>query len=42
MGALTRSSDWGNFPLGNPEDWPPSLRTIVSIILTPKFPMFLW
>ncbi|MCB8821448.1 PAS domain-containing sensor histidine kinase [Microvirga rosea] len=27
-------------PLGSPEHWPPALRTVVSLMLTSKFPMF--
>jgi PAS domain S-box-containing protein len=42
MGALIRSVDWDNNPLGTPANWPQSLRTIISIILNSKFPMFLW
>jgi PAS domain S-box-containing protein len=42
MGELTRSFDWSNTSVGDFEKWPKSLRTIVSIILTSRFPMFLW
>src|ERR1017187_5088764 len=42
MGALTRAKDWSKTPVGNPEDWPQSLRTTLSILLNSKFPMFLW
>jgi PAS domain S-box-containing protein len=41
MGALMRSYDWSTSPLGWPEDWPQSLRTVVSLMLTSKFPMFI-
>jgi len=40
MGALMRSHDWSTSPLGLPERWPQSLRTVVSLMLTSKFPMF--
>ncbi|WP_262271377.1 PAS domain S-box protein [Microvirga yunnanensis] len=40
MGALMRSHDWAASPLGQPERWPQSLRTVVSLMLTSKFPMF--
>ncbi|EIM29073.1 PAS domain-containing sensor histidine kinase [Microvirga lotononidis] len=40
MGALMRAHDWSTSPLGRPEDWPQSLRTVVSLMLTSKFPMF--
>jgi PAS domain S-box-containing protein len=39
-GALVRFHDWSISPLGTPETWPPSLRTVVSLMLTSKFPMF--
>jgi PAS domain S-box-containing protein len=42
MGALTRSKDWSQTALGNPDTWPQSLRIILGIILNSKFPMFLW
>ncbi|MBJ6125118.1 PAS domain S-box protein [Microvirga splendida] len=40
MGALMRAHDWSSSPLGPPEYWPQSLRTVVSLMLTSKFPMF--
>ncbi|MEO7292175.1 MAG: PAS domain-containing protein, partial [Ginsengibacter sp.] len=42
MGALIRAKDWSKTPLGNPEGWPQSLCTTLSIILNSKFPMFLF
>ncbi len=39
-GALMRTRDWGSSPLGSPDAWPASLRTVVSLMLTSKFPMF--
>lgn len=42
MGKLTRSYDWSKTPLGKPEYWPQSLRTTVAMILSSRFPMFLW
>jgi PAS domain S-box-containing protein len=42
MGALTRNYPWKNTCLGDPETWPQSLRTTISIILNSRFPMFLW
>ena len=42
MGELTRNYIWAESCLGNPEQWPQSLKTIVSVILNSKFPMFLW
>ena len=42
MGELTRSHNWSESPLGTPAHWPHSLKTILSVILNSKFPMFLW
>lgn len=42
MGVLMRSKDWSLSKLGNPANWPQSLRTTLSIILNSKFPMFLF
>jgi PAS domain S-box-containing protein len=40
VGALMRAHDWSNSPLGAPENWPQSLRAIVTLLLHSKFPMF--
>ncbi|HET8829927.1 MAG TPA: PAS domain S-box protein, partial [Pelobium sp.] len=42
MGTLIREKDWSNHPLGNPIEWPQSLKTTLSIILNSKFPKFLF
>lgn len=42
MGALIRGKDWTQTPIGDPEHWPQSLLTTLSIILNSKFPMFLF
>ena len=42
MGALTRDFDWSRTSVGSPDEWPQSLRTVVAMILSSKFPMFLW
>lgn len=42
MCELIQQKDWHNTPIGNPETWPQSLRTTLSIILNSKFPMFLF
>jgi len=39
-GALMRAHDWSDSPLGPPERWPQSLRTVVSLLLQSQFPMF--
>ncbi|WP_427151998.1 SpoIIE family protein phosphatase [Streptomyces sp. TRM70308] len=33
--------DWTATPLGPPDDWPQSLRTAVSILLSSRFPMWM-
>lgn len=38
--ALLRAHDWSNSPLGPPETWPPTLITVVKLMLASKFPMF--
>lgn len=40
-GALMRTQDWSQSPLGPPSAWPHSLRSIVGVLLNSKFPMFL-
>ena len=40
MGALMRAHDWSGSPLGPPEAWPQSLRSVVGLLLGSKFPMF--
>lgn len=42
MGELMRNYDWSQTPVGSPGNWPQSLRTTVSILLSSSFPMFLW
>jgi PAS domain S-box-containing protein len=42
MGELTRNYDWSQTSLGSPSGWPQSLRTTVAMILSSRFPMFLW
>lgn len=41
-GALIRSINWSQNPLGSVAQWPQSLRTTLSIVLNSKFPMFLF
>lgn len=41
MGALMRSIDWAQTPVGPLETWPQSLRTALSILLESRFPMYL-
>jgi signal transduction histidine kinase/DNA-binding response OmpR family regulator len=42
LGALMRSHDWKQSPLGAPESWPDALKMSVSICLNSRFPMVLW
>ncbi|HMG83038.1 MAG TPA: PAS domain S-box protein [Ferruginibacter sp.] len=42
MGELMRTKDWSDTHVGNPDHWPQSLRTALSIILHARSPMFLW
>ncbi|WP_426042825.1 PAS domain-containing protein [Brevundimonas sp. TWP2-3-4b1] len=40
MGALMRAHDWSISPVGPPEDWPQSLRSVVGLMLANKHIMF--
>jgi PAS domain S-box-containing protein len=40
MGARMRAHDWSGSPLGAPEGWSHSLRTVVSLVLNCGQPMF--
>jgi PAS domain S-box-containing protein len=41
-GKLARAVDWARTPLGAPDSWPQSLKTIVGVVLQSRHPMFLW
>ena len=41
MGMLIREKDWKTTPLGDPQDWPQSLRTMVSMIMDNPFGMYI-
>ncbi len=41
MGKLIRAKDWSTTPLGNPETWQHSLRTMVSMMLHNPIGMYL-
>ena len=41
LGVLVRDFDWSVTPLGNPENWPQSLKTIVRVMLTSRFAMWM-
>ncbi len=40
LGALMHAHDWSASPLGRPDAWPQALRTLVSVMLSAKQPMF--
>jgi PAS domain S-box-containing protein len=42
MGALMRTLDWSETPVGAVSSWPQSLKTAVRIILTSRYAMFVW
>jgi PAS domain S-box-containing protein len=41
MGRLIREFDWSGHRLGNPDSWPRSLKTAVSLILNSQHPMWI-
>ena len=41
MGACMRAHDWRRSPMGEPAQWPDALKSIVSLMLGSRFPMFL-
>jgi PAS domain S-box-containing protein len=41
VGALMAQMDWAQTPLGPAEQWPQSLRTVVRILLTSRFAMWM-
>jgi PAS domain S-box-containing protein len=41
LGALMRAKAWGDTPLGRPEHWPQSLKTVVRILLTSRYQMWM-
>ena len=41
MGQLIRAKDWSQTPLGDPEAWPESLKTMVSVMLNNPFGMYI-
>jgi len=41
MSRLIREHDWSGHPLGEPEAWPRSLKTAVSLILNSQHPMWI-
>src|ERR1700683_679969 len=41
LGRLVREKDWANSPLGPFEQWPQSLKTVVRVMLTSRFAMWM-
>ncbi|PSO14475.1 ATP-binding protein [Bradyrhizobium sp. MOS003] len=41
MGARMRAHDWTSTPLGEPQNWPRSLKTAVRIMLTSRQPIWI-
>lgn len=41
VGALMRSHDWSSTPLGVPERWPHSLQSIVRMMITSRYQMWM-
>ncbi|WP_457089594.1 PAS domain S-box protein [Microvirga sp. P5_D2] len=41
MGERIRAYDWSASPLGRPETWPQTLRTLVAVMLGSQQPMFI-
>ena len=41
MGERIRAHDWSTSPLGDPVNWPQSLRAVVALMINSKYPMFL-
>src|SRR5690348_18017832 len=42
MGALMSAFNWSQSAIGPVSGWPQSLKTAVRIILTSRYPMFVW
>src|SRR5688572_5556058 len=40
IGELMRDHDWSASPLGDPQGWPQSLRTVVDLVLYSRFTIF--
>src|SRR5579862_3116265 len=41
VGKLMRAKRWDDTPLGSPETWPQSLKTVVRILLTSRYQMWM-
>ena len=41
LAAMMRARDWSATPVGPPENWPTSLRTVLRILLTSRYAMWM-
>ena len=41
LAGLMRSTEWGRTPVGEPEQWPPSVQAIVRLMLTSRYAMWM-
>src|SRR5580698_5990282 len=41
VGNLMRAKHWHDTPLGSPDSWPQSLKTVVRILLTSRYQMWM-
>ena len=39
---MIRGLDWAQTPIGPPASWSPSLRMMVRLLLSNRFPLLLW
>ncbi|MDQ3102158.1 MAG: PAS domain-containing protein, partial [Bacteroidota bacterium] len=42
MAGLTKAMDWERHPLGPPATWPASLKIVLGLVLSSRFPMFVF
>jgi signal transduction histidine kinase/DNA-binding response OmpR family regulator len=42
MSERTRGFDWSRNVLGSPNEWPRSLKTVVGLMLSSRYAMFVW
>jgi signal transduction histidine kinase len=42
MAAYLREADWSRSPIGQPSEWPPTLKSALSAALSSRFPMVVW
>lgn len=42
MGERIRAYDWAATPLGPPQHWPQTLKTVIRLMLSTQHPMFVW